>query len=967
MAPVGKTPSRSSERQKRQASKEPEEDVGGPWLNLWVGNLSPRTVDEDLMAIFTKYGAMDCITSYIPHTYAFVYFRTIEEAKVAKDALQGTVVRGKSIKIQFARPAQPGKTLWVGGISQSITKKQLEDEFMKFGKIEEYRFLRYRGSAFIGFHDIEDAIIAQKSMNWKLLGGGEIRVDFQRLPPTRRDLPVAREFRSNRKLVLDDTLLAPEQPKYVQESPHHAMKPYEGRRDVQSSNVLWVGYPPELQVDEKMLHNSMILFGEIEKIRSFPSKHYCYVQFRSVDEARRAKEGLQGCLFGDARMQILFYNNELGLGREIPLFNEQDKYFNESPVGPVDLFSGRSMGPNNFPGRIASKGVPRASISARPFTHRFDPHRVSYEYHDFDGSMHTDADGIVNNPKVSNWKRSSPTTLGVISPRPRHTEGEWDEFDMREAKRSRVDGISISDGAYFQGVDDDDMLYLPSLPSLDRALQNRRHQATEMHGHGTSQVYRGIDYYWRGTIAKGGRPVCCARCVPIGNGIEAHFPNVVNCSARTGLEMLTLHYTESVGFDMVYFLPDSEEDFASYTEFLRYLGQRDRAGVAKLDDGTTMFLVPPSEFLTKVLKFSGPERLYGVVLRMPHQKTIEQLEATVLPPDLVDVQPLQLSHRSYNYVGQNENQPLKGDNGCDSHDRSNPYASSGRRGLHSEESNSMAPIIEYHPKSHAAMPKAEVSLTPELIAALTSLIPTSNPSVALSNVTLASSSGMSTLPCPQINDNSMTVQGRWGQEARATFSAVSVEQMSYTTQNTASSGHQYTCQALSGHQYASQAPLVAQFPSCAIPNGVDSSFRPSLGGLQRQESTLSMQPGNGNMGTVGSMVLPHLGQYTALQNDQPSDVGQYVQFSQYLSTSMGNTGNLQQIPISTLPMNNKVNNMAQPWQTDTSGSIQDSLDGDADKDQRYQSTLQFAASLLLQIQQQQQAKGRAGLGSGTSQ
>ncbi|KAJ0799532.1 hypothetical protein HanOQP8_Chr00c622g0845211 [Helianthus annuus] len=95
-------------------------------------------------------------------------------------------------------------------------------------------------------------------------------------------------------------------------------------------------------------------------------------------------------------------------------------------------------------------------------------------------------------------------------------------------------------------------------------------------------------------------------------------PEVVNCSARTGLDMLAKHYTDAVGFDIVFFLPDSEEDFASYTEFVRYLGDRNRAGVAKFDDGTTLFLVPPSEFLSEVLNVSGPERLYGVVLKFPH-------------------------------------------------------------------------------------------------------------------------------------------------------------------------------------------------------------------------------------------------------------------------------------------------------------------------------------------------------------
>jgi hypothetical protein len=78
------------------------------------------------------------------------------------------------------------------------------------------------------------------------------------------------------------------------------------------------------------------------------------------------------------------------------------------------------------------------------------------------------------------------------------------------------------------------------------------------------------------------------------------------------LDMLAKHYADATGFDVVFFLPDSEDDFVSYTEFLRYLGSKSRAGVVKVDAGTTLFLVPPSDFLTNVLQVDGPERLYGV-------------------------------------------------------------------------------------------------------------------------------------------------------------------------------------------------------------------------------------------------------------------------------------------------------------------------------------------------------------------
>nr|GEX56029.1 flowering time control protein FPA-like [Tanacetum cinerariifolium] len=124
-------------------------------------------------------------------------------------------------------------------------------------------------------------------------------------------------------------------------------------------------------------------------------------------------------------------------------------------------------------------------------------------------------------------------------------------------------------------------------------------------------------YIWRGIIAKGGNRICLARCVPVRDWIGYELPDIVNCSARTGLDTLEKHYAYAIGFDIIYFLPDFEDDFDSYTEFLRYMGDRNRAGVAKFDNGTTLFLVPPSDFLTRVLKVAGPPRLYGVVLKFP--------------------------------------------------------------------------------------------------------------------------------------------------------------------------------------------------------------------------------------------------------------------------------------------------------------------------------------------------------------
>jgi RNA recognition motif-containing protein len=72
------------------------------------------------------------------------------------------------------------KCLWIGGISTSVTKEELEKEFLKYGDIERFLFLRNRNSSMVDYSTLEDAISAHKSLNGKVFGGAELCVDFQR-------------------------------------------------------------------------------------------------------------------------------------------------------------------------------------------------------------------------------------------------------------------------------------------------------------------------------------------------------------------------------------------------------------------------------------------------------------------------------------------------------------------------------------------------------------------------------------------------------------------------------------------------------------------------------------------------------------------------------------------------------------------------------------------------------------------
>lgn len=76
--------------------------------------------------------------------------------------------------------ARPCKSLWVSGISISTSKEDLEEEFSKFGKIADFKFLREKNTAYVDYARLEDATKALKMMHGKYRGGSVLRVDYLR-------------------------------------------------------------------------------------------------------------------------------------------------------------------------------------------------------------------------------------------------------------------------------------------------------------------------------------------------------------------------------------------------------------------------------------------------------------------------------------------------------------------------------------------------------------------------------------------------------------------------------------------------------------------------------------------------------------------------------------------------------------------------------------------------------------------
>ncbi len=82
--------------------------------NVFVGNLSFQTTQDDLNSIFSQYGAVERVNVVTDRTtgqsrgFAFVEMSSRSEAESAISALNGTDLHGRTLNVNEARPKSEG-------------------------------------------------------------------------------------------------------------------------------------------------------------------------------------------------------------------------------------------------------------------------------------------------------------------------------------------------------------------------------------------------------------------------------------------------------------------------------------------------------------------------------------------------------------------------------------------------------------------------------------------------------------------------------------------------------------------------------------------------------------------------------------------------------------------------------------------------------------------------------------------
>lgn len=347
----------------------------------------------------------------------------------------------------------------------------------------------------------------------------------------------------------------------------HSSKSRMNDKNAEPSEVLWVGFPAQLKVDEFVLRKAFSPFGDIEKITAFPGRTYAFVRFRDLMAACRAKETLHGKLFGNPRVHICFAKSDSGT-------SNRERSSTNAPPSPTGAY-GRDEYFEHFRSGRNFDRISDRSTRSPPYAPNMDRGDRSmrnsdlwpggndfHEQRRFHGQgselgLHANMYDYPNSPP-----RNSRARIREVSPKgfPRQgpiydepwdlhedvsimhgtkklktdvypTDNELPEYplsDLEKSKRIPARDIPQSglldnnyDSRQYRSIPE--RLMNTNQPFVERgdhwnaplddfqAPINRRKLTPDLRESSSKEVWR-----WEGMIAKGGTIVCRARCFPVG-------------------------------------------------------------------------------------------------------------------------------------------------------------------------------------------------------------------------------------------------------------------------------------------------------------------------------------------------------------------------------------------------------------------------------------------------------------------
>lgn len=357
-------------------------------------------------------------------------------------------------------------------------------------------------------------------------------------------------------------------------------------KNPEPSEVLWIGFPSILNVDEFALRKAFSPFGEIEKISTFPGRSYAFVRFRSLMSARRARDTLQGKLFGNPRVHICFAKSEAGSsscgrtsintpsspfytssGRHGSSENRQDRsivsfsgdhsasspnFFPNWDSGDSDARdfnrrgSSRAGGFNSYEQRRVGEKVPPLGVLQESFEHPSSPSIERHAHLSNFPQRFSQKHALFEDPEdlpedVYYQHDAKKLKTGSLPPERELPEYPLSEFERQKLIFPRLLSDFPQHEAIDRNIDAGPFVHRQTFDPRPNSPLARSDRGEHWKPYDNLQMGPGAlksnsvekrrltpessnssltEWKWEGTIAKGGTPVCRARCFPVGKVLD---------------------------------------------------------------------------------------------------------------------------------------------------------------------------------------------------------------------------------------------------------------------------------------------------------------------------------------------------------------------------------------------------------------------------------------------------------------
>ncbi|TVU09055.1 hypothetical protein EJB05_42495, partial [Eragrostis curvula] len=665
--------------------------VAPPSRHLWVGGLAPGVTASDLSELFLRCGDVEGIARDPGRSFAFVSFMREEDAVAAVRELQGARLGGAPVRIEFSKGVSVEHPLFIRIRFALKISLVYCASLVMFATMEiETTITKFRNKlsaktkpvmVYFVYHHQSGVpgplvILHLRCCTHKMVPG---YLKYLNLQDKASGIPM-----DDRYMQYADERHSIERGRKQQPSPEKTVDKSKRNRSTEPSEVLWIGLPHGLKVDEATLWEAFSPFGEIVRITTFPGRTYALVQYTSISAACRAKEALQGKLFNNPRVSICFSRNEgaaeVGRHTYVPPYSPQpnarriyeedfegfprarpfdgpsrdfrmsppqygtdrllrdaddvnfrrNKYFHQEPgleLGPVSNIQPsriRERHPERIPEEFYEQLRPSPSVRSdapwhnipvdrprRPF-----PLKDHWDVEDNSYPVTKKLRGVVHDAELPDYPFSEFGPGKNFSDYPRRPLNDLPEDDLHtRTYQTSYETTRIHDRHQIDSLRNQTPLIDKHEPwHVQDSSASRLGEVDRL----TSEYHEPAlkeEWSWNGTIAKGGTPICRARCFPVGKVLNFTLPEFLNCTARTSLDMLAKHYYQAAASWVVFFVPENDADMAAYNEFMNYLADKQRAAVCKLGERSTLFLVPPSDFSEQVLRVPGKVSISGVLLK----------------------------------------------------------------------------------------------------------------------------------------------------------------------------------------------------------------------------------------------------------------------------------------------------------------------------------------------------------------